>query len=243
MKFSQVIDDIKCLVGMKLNSIRPGAEITIIEVDEEHGRILVQAKSGEVKSRPFQEIRRIWDELCKKPAVHVESVLYGSGSSRNQPETILANLPYIEWFRYNKKKHIAFVGQATHPPGTLKEMDPVQAEKIKAKLRGAASPVVTSEVVVVTSDVRGVSQALESVAGTRAEPLAPGVYKHECGGTRVFLVAGSSLPGVKEGTYAVIRSPHKPEGGVVVQLGGRTFHVVCAGGLYLMVEAGKMRLE
>ncbi|MFZ5768779.1 MAG: hypothetical protein ACOY3F_08830 [Bacillota bacterium] len=125
MNFGQVIADMKKLRGVRLGSIRPGAEITILEVDEAEGRVVVETKSGEKRSRSLQEIRRVWSELCTKPAVHVDAALKGSGSSRNQPETILANLPYVEWFRYNNKKHITLVGRATHPLGTLKEMDPV----------------------------------------------------------------------------------------------------------------------
>lgn len=79
--------------------------------------------------------KKIWDQLCSKPAVHVDAVLGGSGSSRNQPETILANLPYIEWLRINNKKHIVFVGEATHDFGTLRQMDPIQAEQIRRRLQ------------------------------------------------------------------------------------------------------------
>lgn len=235
MNFEQVIADIKKLKGMGLNSIRPGAEITVLEVDEEQERIVIETAPGEKRSRSFQEIRIIWSELCAKPAVHVDSALKGSGSSRNQPETILANLPYIEWLRYNNKKHIALVGRPTHPLGTLKEMDPVEAEMVKAKLRGTALPVL-AEVIVVASDVRQAALALESTTGTSPEPVAPGIYKHERDGVRTLVVASNSAPELEPGTYAVINSTHVSAGSTQVQLGGRVFYAVRSGGLYLMAK-------
>jgi len=63
-------------------------------------------------------------------AVHVDEVLHGSGTSRNQPETILANLPYVEWLKLDNKKHIAFVGKNTHLYGTLKQMDSIPASNL-----------------------------------------------------------------------------------------------------------------
>jgi len=127
MTFDDVIQDIEKLVGLELQSIRPGASLTILNVDREHSNLLIKTSKGQTKSRPFGELETIWDELNRSPAVHVEGVLHGSGTSRNQPETIFANLPYIEWLRINNKKHIAFVGNVTHAYGTLKQMDPRNA--------------------------------------------------------------------------------------------------------------------
>ena len=79
--------------------IRPGSNITIIDIDDEHNNIILRTSQGAMKSRPIGELDRIWTELNRTPAVHVDEVLNGSGSSRNQPETILANLPYIEWLQ------------------------------------------------------------------------------------------------------------------------------------------------
>ena len=131
MTFDNLIRDIKQLKGTKLNSIRPGSDIIIHNVDTEHAKVEIVTINGILKSRPLSEIQKLWKELCSCPAVHVDKVLSGSGSSRNQPETILANLPYIEWFKFDNKKHIVFVGKSTHPLGTLKQMDAVEAEKIR----------------------------------------------------------------------------------------------------------------
>ena len=86
MNFTEVIKDIHKLVGLELNSIRPGARITITDVDEERGSLILRTSSGQNRSRPIDELQKIWDEMMVKPAVHVEGVLHGSGTSRNQPE-------------------------------------------------------------------------------------------------------------------------------------------------------------
>ena len=126
MDFNELLNDIAKLEGLNLQSIRPGANITIEKVDLKQGKIIVINSSGKIFSRSIIEFQRIWKELLSEPAVRVEEVLRGSGSSRNQPETIFANLPYIEWLKITNKKHIAFVQKATHPYGTLKEMDDIK---------------------------------------------------------------------------------------------------------------------
>ena len=96
MNFSDIINDVKKLVGLELQSIRPGASITILEVDSDKGCIVIKTRQGQIRSRPINELQIIWNELNRAPAVHVEGVLHGSGTSRNQPSTNLANLPNIE---------------------------------------------------------------------------------------------------------------------------------------------------
>ncbi len=123
-KVEEVIRDIaEHLKGIPLNSISGRAvPFSVYEVDFIKRNYLIQLSEGTIKSRPLDEIERIWKEMISKSAVHVESLLGGSGSSRNQPETILANLPYVEWLPFNGKKHIAYVGKNTHEYGTLKQM-------------------------------------------------------------------------------------------------------------------------
>ena len=114
MNFTDVERDVHKLIGLELNSISRSAAITIENIDDEQERLIIRPKNGNSRSRPMDELKRIWDAMQKEPAVHVDKVLNGSGTSRNQPETILANLPYIEWLRIDNKKHIAYVGESTH---------------------------------------------------------------------------------------------------------------------------------
>ena len=120
--FQDVLADLNALRGIQLPSISGQATpFSIEEINVEEDRLILHVGDN-AKSRPLDELRRIWAEMLEKPAAHVEAVLSGSGSSRSQPETILANLPYVEWLLIDGKKHIAYVGNETHDYGTLKKM-------------------------------------------------------------------------------------------------------------------------
>lgn len=135
--FSEMLDDLQAIIGVSLSSISGQATpFTISEVDKANDRILLNL-SGHIKSRPLEELRKIWEVMCRKPCAHVESVLGGSGSSRSQPETILANLPYVEWLIIDGKKNIAYVGENTHASGTLKRMDGEKAAQYEALMRAS----------------------------------------------------------------------------------------------------------
>lgn len=120
--FNEMLTDLEQLKGLPLSSISgQAAPFRIIEIDRENDRIVLDL-GGSTKSRPLEELRRIWKVMCEKPCAHVDSVLAGSGSSRNQPETILGSLPYVEWVNIKGKKNIAYIGEETHERGTLKKM-------------------------------------------------------------------------------------------------------------------------
>ena len=133
--FDDVIRDInESLLGKELQSISGRATpFKIVEVNVEKRNLYINM-SGKQKSRPFDELERIWQEMRSKPAVHVESFLGGSGSSRNQPETILANLPYVEWLPIEGKKHIAYVDEDTHEPGTIRQMGNERLKEYQAAM-------------------------------------------------------------------------------------------------------------
>ena len=132
MKFEEIISDIKKLVGIKIRSIRAGADITLTEVDVRENRLELIDFFQNCRSRSLAELHRVWEQLCLHRAVHVDSVLGGSGSSRNQPETILANLPDVEWLILNGRKHLSFVGKPTHALGDLKQMDSLAVHALRA---------------------------------------------------------------------------------------------------------------
>jgi hypothetical protein len=236
MNFSDVLADIEKLKNKKLRSIRKGADIIIDEIDQINDRLLLTTADGKQKSRPLPELRMLWERLCGSAALHVDSALGGSGSSRNQPETILANLPYVEWLSYEGKKHIALVGRETHVLGTLKEMDGVEAEKTKKRLREGIDTTSLSTIVIVASDVRLAAANLESVTGLKVEPIESGVYKRDHSGSRIFIVAQSSLQSMVEpGTYAVIKGTSIPQNSSAIRLVGQTLYPVIKGGMNIMV--------
>jgi 5-methylcytosine-specific restriction endonuclease McrBC GTP-binding regulatory subunit McrB len=126
--FAEVISDLPNLFGLPLQSISGRATpFSVTEVDVYNDRLLLDV-GGSTKTRPLDELQNIWTEMLLRPAVHVDSFLGGSGSSRNQPETILANLPYVEHLMIDNKKHVAFVGKNTHEYGTIHPMNQLEAE-------------------------------------------------------------------------------------------------------------------
>ena len=227
MTFKDVILDIQKLVGRQLSSIRPGAEITLVEVDPNKDRIGLETPGGHAKYRPLSEIRILWEELCRQPAIHVEQVLRGSGSSRNQPETILANLPYVEWLRIDRKKHIAYVGKPTHEIGTLKRMDPIQADTLTNRLR---SKLINEEVIraiIVASDIALAAHSLENMTGLSLRALEPGVYIGGHQKESIMLVARDSLPeNIDAGTYVIVSSRTGPAEGTTVTVADSKFTLI-----------------
>ncbi|MFD1775422.1 hypothetical protein [Paenibacillus rhizophilus] len=136
MTFDELLNEIDKLVGLELKSIARAEGVEITEVDRENKMIyMVTLEKRKKKKWGFDKIELIWEELCNEPAVHVESVLKGSNSSRSQPETILANLPSVEWLKVNKLKHLSLSGDSTRKYGTVQKMDDSKAEKIKEKYK------------------------------------------------------------------------------------------------------------
>lgn len=228
MDFNELLNDIAKLEGLHLSSIRPGADIIVEKVDVEQEKIIVQNSSGKVFSRSVVEFRRIWDALLSEPAIRVEEVLNGSGSSRNQPETIFANLPYIEWLKINNKKHIAFVDKSTHPFGTLKKMDDLSADKIKDDKTNSQ----TSEIVGIISavDIYKTASFISSLSGAPPIPERNGVYLFPAGDKSIAVI-DSITSGVPEGTYGLFSNSiiHVEHADYQITINGDCFGIVKRG--------------
>ena len=130
ISFMQVLQDIGSLKGKRLRSIKSGADLVVDNVDYDNENVTVHSADDENKrnSRSFREFEAIWKRLTEaaltdNPWVSVDEALGGSGSSRNQPETIMANLPYIVWARPNNRKCIAYVGRDVHVAAENKQAD------------------------------------------------------------------------------------------------------------------------
>ena len=237
MRYEDIIADIENLVGLELKSIIPGSNITLSNVNREQGRLELKTAKGKRMVRPLSEIQKIWEGLCRNPVIYVERILDGAGPSRNQPETIMANLPYIEWLRIDKKKHLAFVGEATHPMGTLQQMDGVEAEKIRQRLQSNVAQTKFPTVIVIASDIQYASQNLEKATGLSVNSVQPGIYKQEHRSTKIMLVANSILPiKVPPGTYAVVRGKSVPKDSIPVEVAGEMLYATNGGGMHIMVS-------
>lgn len=122
--FQDVLSDIENgLKGKSLLGISgTAATFSVEEVDYDNKNIVLNV-GGTRKTWTFEKMKKVWDEMYYKPAANVEVVFGGSGSSRNQVETIFACLPYVEWLYIDKKKNIAYIGKETHPYGEIKKME------------------------------------------------------------------------------------------------------------------------
>jgi hypothetical protein len=225
LKFDVVISDIIRLVGLNLNSIKVGANISITSVDVDNQRVFLTDASGNNKSRPFDELRRIWDCLCTDEVAHVDSVLSGSGSSRNQPETILANLPYVEWLTISNKKHLRYVGKNTHPLGTLKQMDSVVVHQLKEKLKNSSTLFPTS--ILVVNSLKSYATWIETLTGVSPTVVVSGVYRVDQMGSEVWFTTPSDTNAkLNIGNYPVIRILNMPTISTEILLAGKKFFLV-----------------
>jgi hypothetical protein len=189
MTLEDAVAQWSALRGQKLSSIRKGADITIVEVDRLGRRVIVEGVGGR-KSRPFGELERVLAEMRKAEPVHVDSVLGGSGSSRNQPETLIANLPNVEWLTISRKKHLILRANPTHASGSLREVDSVDAAEIRAGM-GKARARPALEIVLPVTDVGRVTQVLDALLGENAIPEEQGIYLYRIGPLEVRVVRDS----------------------------------------------------
>lgn len=237
MKFEDVVEDLKSLAGRRLSSIRPGADLTVVAVDVKGQRLELIDKSGSARVRPLKELQRVWSELCNQKAVHVESVLCGSGSSRNQPETILANLPYVEWLIVGGRKHIAFIGKRSHQMGTLKEMDAVAAHDVRESLKAPRSP--CPAVIIVTEKVLSTAKFLESLSGLSCRVVSTDVCSVEFPHHEIWIVSHESVaPVLSPGSYVACRARRSPPRSQLIGIAGRSFCVVCVDNYQVVVHVG-----
>ena len=136
MNFKDLLSDIKQLVGKKLQSVNPNTSpIYITKVDYDLEKYFIANNLNEPGvARSFWELEDIWSELIHKGFSNVDQALYGSGSSRNHPETVFANLPYVQHFKYKNKKHILLRGKDTHELGTISSLNQEDYQKVIIKI-------------------------------------------------------------------------------------------------------------
>ena len=245
MKVREVLKDVEKLKGLELKSIKSGAEIVVEKLDWEESRIVIRTVSGKLRSRPFSEIEKLWESLCTKPAIHVDSELGGSGTSRNQPETILGNLPYIEWFRNNRKKHLTYVNLPSHDYGTLKYMDDLNADKLRLDLNKIAENKSTystiTRIVVVSGEIKDHSEILEDATGVKGKALQAGIYEFSTPSSILLLVSVEATSNsIEPGTYIVMSSyPPTRLGSKAVQIGEKRYTLQTSNGLCVLFDPEK----
>ncbi|MUK70326.1 DUF262 domain-containing protein [Aliivibrio fischeri] len=136
MQFEDVLNYLDQMVGLELLPLNETNDpLVILNVDHNKRRYTVEKTSSTNKrTRAFNELNKIWDDLNLKGFVSVDQALNGAGSSRHQPETIFANLPNIEHFKYEKKKHLYLRAENSHELGTLKEVTAAESKELKKRI-------------------------------------------------------------------------------------------------------------
>jgi hypothetical protein len=133
LDWDKTYKNLQKLVGKKLKSISGKADITLLELDEQQITIGAKTKSGKSKvvRRSTAKLRDYISKIVLNEPVHADVAVHGGGSSRSHVETLLANMPDVECTKIQNRKHIVWVGKATHKLGTLKQQAPDQegAEK------------------------------------------------------------------------------------------------------------------
>ncbi|WEI17848.1 hypothetical protein PY247_16035 [Acinetobacter proteolyticus] len=124
MTFEKLLSDISMLIGIELQAINPHTpSITLISLDTNANRYVVKSNdTGKEFSRNIRELSSIFEELDKNRYCNVEQVLQGANTSRHHPETIFANLPYIQFFKFDKRKHLIMIENSTHKLGEIEEL-------------------------------------------------------------------------------------------------------------------------
>ncbi|HHX8294141.1 TPA: DUF262 domain-containing protein [Vibrio diabolicus] len=136
MIFEDLLDDIEQLIGLPLKAITATTSgITLLSIDRETDRYIVKPdSSNREQKRNIRELEAIFESLDKDGYCNVEQALQGSFTSRHQPETIFANLPYIQYFKYERRKHLVLRDSDQHALGEIQELPAKEQRQVRKAL-------------------------------------------------------------------------------------------------------------
>lgn len=226
-EFGEALDRLCALRGATLPSIRPGRELTLIKVDVPNGRIVFLTRAQRERSRAISELARLWNALHSKALIHVESELRGSGTSRNQPETLLANLPWVEWLEVDNKKHLTLVSRESHPPGTIKKVDAISAELLRTQATGG-SPSAAQALLVAPNPVQAATE-LATLLRTQVVYEDGPIYSVTSAYARMLVMEASdflSAYSIGPGCYPILAIERQPQDAEVIAVGRHRFFLL-----------------
>jgi hypothetical protein len=234
MKFDDVITDIKKMIGITIHSIRAGSDITILKVDEVEGRYELLDSSHKSRQRKLSELRVLWDKLCVCKMLHVDTVLGGSGTCRNQPETILANLPYVEWLIKDGKKNLSYVGKTTHALGELKKMDALAVHELSTV--NVDTRDIIPFAIIITEETRLISDFLEGITGLSLEAVSSSNYRYSILERDILVLSRASfVDQIALGLYLTIPSKIIPLKSKKVTIMGIQYSLIIQSGINFLV--------
>ena len=139
--FEEILSDIKKLKDLPLHAINKSTgTLVLLEVDIDKKKYYVKTpESTRIVHRGINKLESIWNTLQRDGFASVEQALRGSNSNRHNPETIFANLPYIQFFYFNRKKHLILREKNIHPLGEISELSPTELRIVKRQIENSLS--------------------------------------------------------------------------------------------------------
>jgi len=139
------------------------------------------------------------------------------------------------------KKRIVFTENHTHDYGTLKEVDESAVEELKQKIVNiniASSDLATTQIVVVSGDLKGPADALENISGVPGSAIEHGIRLFSMSTCEILLASTASIGNaLKPGAYLVFAGgAHIKSNERVVSIGSRKFHAHSSQGLNVLYE-------
>lgn len=183
MTFEQLLSDIGMMIGIELQAINPHTpSITLISLDTDANRYIVKSNdTGKELSRNIRELRSIFDELNKNRYCNVEQVLQGASTSRHHPETIFANLPYIQFFKFDKRKHLIMIDSQTHKLGEIEELSLKDQRWVRNAITANKSFNISETAFKISSIVKELDKEVENlhikIPGFLVETTIPKILK------------------------------------------------------------------
>lgn len=107
--------------------------LTITEVDYQNKKYCVKVEGKKNKStRTFKELESVFNELIRIGYCCVEKVLKSSSRIiQIQTEIIFANLPFINYFKYDNAIYIVFKSDSSHPYAAIEELSSREQRDIR----------------------------------------------------------------------------------------------------------------
>jgi 5-methylcytosine-specific restriction protein B len=134
MNIEDLLLSIEQLIGKKLSAVTIGTLGIIIKKVDRVNKQYSLTQEGKDVSRSFNELEAILGDLNTNGYASVDKSLYGGGSKRNHVETVFANLPFIQVFKYKDKKHLLMRVTDVHVPGLIDHISDEEEKLLNDKI-------------------------------------------------------------------------------------------------------------
>jgi hypothetical protein len=136
MQLEDIVSHLECLIGKELSSLTTTTgSIVITKVDRGSKKYWIKA-AGSNKSTPrtLRELDDILFELTRQGFGSVDQGLYDEGTTRDQPETIFAHLPNVQYFRFKKKIYLLLRDHPVHDLGVISTPQGAELRELRRRI-------------------------------------------------------------------------------------------------------------